>query len=76
MSEVAMNEVIMKRRKIRKEIDSIKAQKNDAMRRLQGREFVHRKQITARRRLLNDLNARLKILEAEYEALEDGPLDE
>jgi len=54
-----------RRKKIQGEIDQIKERKADAMRRLQNREYVHNKQITARRRLLNDLDARLKVLEEE-----------
>ena len=61
-----MSERDVRRKKIRAEIDRIKAQKKDAIRRLQGREYVHQKQITARRRLFKDLDERLRILEEEY----------
>ena len=54
-----------KREDIQSKIDQIKARMMDATRRLQGREYVHWKQVTAKRRLLKDLNEQLKVLEEE-----------
>lgn len=51
------------REEIQAKIDKIKEQKLDATRRLQGREYVHWKQVTAKRRLLKDLNEQLSVLE-------------
>ena len=76
MSEIAINEVILERRRIRAEINRIKKQLEDATKSLQGREYVWNKQITARALLRKDLNAQLEILEKRYEALEDSDLDE
>lgn len=52
-----------RRMEIQAQIDGIKEQMLDATRRLQGREYVHWKQVTAKRRLLKDLDERLKGLE-------------
>ena len=58
-------ETMMKRRheEIQVDIDRVKARMMDATRRLQGREYVHWKQVTAKRRLLKDLNEQLRALE-------------
>ena len=71
-----MNEVILERRRIRAAINRIKKQKDVATKSLQGQEYVWNRQITARARLMKDLNAQLEILEKRYEALEDSDLDE
>jgi len=55
-----------RRERIQVQIDTVKAQLLDATRRLQGREYVHQKQVTAKDRLLKDLNERLRVLEEEY----------
>ena len=54
-----------RRERIQVQIDTVKAQLLDATRRLQGREYVHQKQVTAKDRLLKDLNERLRVLEEE-----------
>ena len=71
-----MNENDKKREKIQVEIDRINAKKDGAIRRLRGREYVHQKQITARRRLFKDLDERLEALQKQYDALGEDEADE
>lgn len=59
----------MNREEIQAEIDKILRQKEAARASLRGREYVHQKQITARRRLFMDLDKRLAVLEEQLNSL-------
>ena len=71
-----MSERDVRRKKIRAEIDRIKAQKENATRQLQKQEYVHLQQITAKRRLFKDLDERLVGLWIQYDALKEEDVDE
>ena len=70
------NDVILERERIKAEINRIKAEMEDATRRLWGREYVWPRQRAGRDRLKRDLNKQLDILNKQYEALEECELDE
>lgn len=71
-----MSERDIKREKIQDEMSRINTKKDDAIRRLRGREYVHQKQITARSRLFKDLDERLETLQKQYDALGEDEDDE
>lgn len=62
----------MNKEDIQTQIDKILRQKELAKHSLWGREYVHRKQITARRRLFADLDEQLIVLREQLRSLKGG----
>ena len=55
-----------KRERLRLQIRQVKEQIEDARNQIRGREYVWPRQSAGAKRLIRDLNRRLKALEAEY----------